>query len=230
MAGVRDISNPISLARLVMERTEHVMLIGEGANVFASDMGIPRIDPKELVSPVAIKKWEEDDKYAKVVSGQFNLKCNQDKGSDDGTHCHDTVGAVAMDLEGNIAAASSTGGITRKMVGRVGDSPLIGSGACCDNSLGGVSCTGHGESIAKVVLAYRALQQLRPSSGLGGGDGGLCDMKGAFVESLGYMLERVHGQAGMIGIDRNGGVAKHFTTARMSWASVDKTGMRQSGL
>lgn len=223
---MKDISNPVSLARLVMEKTEHVMLIGEGANMFATEMGIPRIDPNELVSSVARMRWEEHDKYVHVISHNYSLKDGADKIPVDTSH--DTVGAVAIDLRGNIAVATSTGGITKKRVGRVGDSALIGSGAYCDNDLGGVSCTGHGESIAKVVLAHRALQHLQPTgSGKGGGS---CDLKGAFIKSLSYMLERVGGCAGMIGIGTDGSVAKHFTTSRMTWASIDKNGQRQSGL
>ena len=111
-----------------------------------------------------------------------------------------------MDTKGNIAAATSTGGITLKRVGRVGDSPLIGAGAFSDNNLGG---EGHGESIAKVILAYRALTQLPSSKGCGSEGVGLEE---ALVESLGYMLERVGGRGGMIGISRSGVIAKHFTT------------------
>ena len=211
VGGVRDLSNPVSLARMVMEKTSHVMLIGEGANQFATEMGVPRVDPSELVTAEARKAWEEFDKYQTVVSEVFRG--------------HDTVGAVAMDVKGNIAAATSTGGISLKMVGRVGDSPLIGAGAFADNHLGGVSCTGHGESIAKVLLAYRALTQL-PSSDKCEGVG----LEEALVKSLEYMSERVGGHGGMIGISRNGVIAKHFTTSRMCWASVDKDGTLNSGI
>lgn len=211
VAGVRDLSHPISLARMVMEKTSHVMLIGEGANQFATEMGVPRVDSSELVTAEAKKKWEEFDRYAHVVSETFNVTASG-KSSE-----HDTVGAVAMDLRGDLAAATSTGGISLKRVGRVGDSPLIGAGAYSDNSLGGVSCTGHGESIAKVVLAYRALSQLQSSGG-----GGNEDLEEALRASLGYMLERVGGRGGMIGISKNGTTAKHLTTPHMPWASVDK--------
>lgn len=221
MAGVRDLSHPISLARMVMEKTSHVMLIGEGANQFATEMGVPRVDSSELVTAEAKKKWEEFDRYAHVVSETFNVTASG-KSSE-----HDTVGAVAMDLRGDLAAATSTGGISLKRVGRVGDSPLIGAGAYSDNSLGGVSCTGHGESIAKVVLAYRALSQLQSS---GGGGGGNEDLEEALRASLGYMLERVGGRGGMIGISKNGTTAMHFTTPHMPWASVDKNGTMQSGV
>ena len=202
VGGVRDIANPVSLARLVMDNTDHVMLIGDGANAFAAEMGIPTVDPMDLVSPVAKMRLEQCDRYIGEVNNVFNVKDGESSKAD--IPYHETVGAVAMDLKGNIAAATSTGGITRKRVGRVGDTPLIGCGACCDNGLGGVSTTGHGESIAKVVLAYRALQDISSSSK----EGGACDLEGAFRESLRYMKERVDGCAGMIGIGRDGVIAK----------------------
>ena len=219
MTCVRDISNPVSLARLVMDRTGHVMLAGEGANQFAAEMGVPKVDASELVSCNAREMYEKFGGFGEVVSKY----CNTGAGGDTE---HDTVGAVALDLDGNIAAASSTGGISLQRVGRVGDTPLIGAGACCDNDLGGVTCTGHGESIAKVVLAQRALNRLTSSGSLNEEEGGL---QGACVKALGYMLERVGGRGGVIGISKSGKVAKHWTTLRMPWASVEQGGVTKSG-
>ena len=207
---------------MVMERTDHVMLIGEGANQFASDMGVPKVDSSELVTPESRKRWEEFSHFNKVTKSVFNSSGMAGEGSSFG---HETVGAVARDLKGNIAAATSTGGISLKMVGRVGDCPLIGAGAYSDNNIGGVSCTGHGEPIAKVVLAHRVLSQLETcgkSSGL--------TLEGAMREALEYMLDRVGGRGGMIGISRNGEIAKWHSTPRMSWASVDVKGNRESGV
>ena len=216
VAGVKGISNPISLARMVMDKTSHVMLIGEGAKQFAAEMGIPTVDTSELITSKATKIWEDYQKYDTVVSNVY-----------EGNLAHDTVGAVTLDLKGNLAAATSTGGITLKRVGRVGDSALIGSGAYCDNNLGGVSCTGHGESIAKVLLAYRALSQLQNSSSAGSVR---VDLEQAFENSLGFMSERVYGKGGMIGISKDGTIAKHHTTTNMSWASVDQDGVMKSGV
>ena len=157
VAGVRDIANPISLARMVMEKTDHVMLIGRGANLFAQEMGVPAVTPEELVTPKVREEFQRFKKYSTVVGEVFNREDLQG---------HDTVGAVAIDLHGNIAAGTSTGGISLKRVGRVGDSPLIGSGAYADSSVGGVSCTGHGEAIAKVLLAQRALAVLQAKQGV----------------------------------------------------------------
>ena len=226
MTCVRDISNPVSLARLVMDTTGHVMLAGEGANQFAAEMGVPKVDASELVTPEARRVWEEFSRYNSVVTEFFNAG-GEEGGGNLG---HDTVGAVALDISGNLAAATSTGGISLKRVGRVGDTPLIGAGACCDNDLGGVSCTGHGESIAKVLLAQRVLSQLK--SGGNGGDSkeGVAGLQGACVKALGYMLERVGGRGGVIGISKSGEVAKHWTTVRMPWASVEQGGVTKSGI
>lgn len=214
VSAVKEISNPISLARMVMEKTSHVMLTGEGANRFAAEMGVAKVETSELAcSAVAKKEWEKFDKYGSIVSTFYNVETSSPQ---------DTVGAVALDFHGNIAAATSTGGISLKKVGRVGDSPMIGSGAYADNNIGGVSCTGHGESIAKVVLAHRALSRL---------DYGLAeDLEQTLKDSLEYMLERVGGHGGMIAISKTGKIAKYCTTPRMSWASMDESGILKSGL
>ena len=198
-----------------------MMLIGEGANKFAEEMGVPKVDPSELATPSARKEWEEYDKYKSVISKVFHSTQKKTK-NEDSDHEHDTVGAVAIDLQGNMAAATSTGGISLKKVGRVGDSPLVGSGAYCDNTLGGISCTGHGEAIAKVVLGYRALNQLQSDP--------KTNLEKALKNSLEFMLNRVGGRGGMIGISRNGEIAKDFSTPRMSWASVDQNGVMKSGI
>ncbi|XP_022091356.1 isoaspartyl peptidase/L-asparaginase-like isoform X1 [Acanthaster planci] len=141
VACVKNIRNPVKLARLVMEKTEHILLVGDGANKFAKSVGMKEVPVATLVSDNAVKELEHFKKFNKTVDGLFS------------TRDHDTVGAVAVDSEGNVACATSTGGITAKMAGRVGDSPLIGSGAYCDSAAGSASATGHGESIAKVTLA-----------------------------------------------------------------------------
>ena len=233
MAGVRNIANPVSLARKVMERTEHVMLIGQGANEFAREVGVAEVEPEQLLSAEAKRKWEDYVKYNKVVSDIFNdPKTATSKQAPPQTtvnepllHDHDTVGAVALDLAGNLAAATSTGGISLKRVGRVGDAPLVGSGAYCNNEIGGVSCTGHGESIAKVVLAHRVLNLLQSSQG----DRPLSAAE-AVEKSLEFMLQRTGGRGGLIMITSKGDIAKKCTTQRMAWASVNKNGVLESGI
>ncbi|KAM7173865.1 isoaspartyl peptidase/L-asparaginase-like isoform 2-T3 [Macrochelys suwanniensis] len=139
---IRNISNPVTFACSVLEKTPYVMLTGLGANQFAEKLGIPQVPAEELVTDHAKAEWEQYRKYKQTVKSLFNTEL-----------VHDTVGAVAIDCEGNMACATSTGGITNKMVGRVGDTPVIGSGGYADNLVGAVSATGHGESIMKVTLA-----------------------------------------------------------------------------
>lgn len=210
VAAVENIANPISLARMVMEKSDHVMLVGKGANLFAEDLKVPSVHPKELVSDFNKEELAKQSVYNCVIDNSF---MNQAE--------HDTVGAVAIDLHGNMAAGTSTGGITAKRVGRVGDSPLIGSGACCDNEIGGVSCTGHGEAIAKVTLASRVLNTLKT-------DG--CSPDEACRKSLEYMKNKVSGYGGVIMISSDGYIGKAFSTKRMAWASVDKTSTLHCGI
>lgn len=210
VAAVENIANPISLARMVMEKSDHVMLVGKGANLFAKEMKVASVDPKELISDYSKEELAKQSIYNRVIDDSFS---NQTE--------HDTVGAVATDLHGNMAAGTSTGGINAKRVGRVGDSPLIGSGAYCDNEVGGVSCTGHGEAIAKVTLASRVLNTLKS-------DG--CSPEEACRRSLEYMKSKVSGYGGVIMISSDGCIAKAFTTKRMAWASVDKTGVLHCGM
>jgi beta-aspartyl-peptidase (threonine type) len=196
IAGIKNIKNPISLARLVMEKTDHVFLIGEGAQKFAKEVGVPEVSQKELISSVAVDEFE---KYKAKIS-DYSLKSSISRS--------DTVGAVALDSLGNIATATSTGGTTGKMVGRVGDSPLIGSGAFADNAIGGASSTGEGEAIMKVVLAQRVMSDIQRG----------VKPEQSVTTALNYMKERVDGRAGIIVLTRDRQIVCHNTTSHMVWA------------
>ncbi|XP_078469292.1 isoaspartyl peptidase/L-asparaginase-like isoform X5 [Lampetra planeri] len=139
---VQGVANPVSLARAVMEKTEHAMLTAAGAARFAEALGVARVPQRELVTEAARSEWERYRRYRHAVRALFSSE-----------RVHDTVGAVALDARGDVACATSTGGITNKMPGRVGDSPIVGCGGYADNAVGAVSTTGHGESIMKVTLA-----------------------------------------------------------------------------
>jgi beta-aspartyl-peptidase (threonine type) len=139
VAALRGIANPISVARLVMTETPHNLLVGAGAQAFASKMGIPLVAEESLLVDEELEKW-------RLIRKGNN---HPDTASSPGTG---TIGVVARDSSGNIAVATSTGGTRNKMPGRVGDSPLIGSGAYADNRLGGASGTGLGEGLMKVVI------------------------------------------------------------------------------
>ncbi|CAH2248795.1 isoaspartyl peptidase L-asparaginase-like [Pelobates cultripes] len=197
---IKNIANPITFARSVLEKTPHAMLTGEGANAFAEKMNIPRVSTDELVTDHSIKEWEEYQKYTQSVTNLFNSE-----------KVHDTVGAVAIDSDGNVSCATSTGGITNKMVGRVGDSPIIGSGGYADNFVGAVSTTGHGESIMKVTLARLVLLHMEQGK----------SPRDASDQALDYMKNKVHGRGGLIAVSKTGEWAARFTTQRMAWAGID---------
>ena len=203
VAGLRDVRYPIKLARHVMEQTPHVFMIGEGANRLAEEFNVERITQNQLVTEEArkdLEEWLKEKKFGETFG-------------------HETVGAVALDSLGNLAAATSTGGVTGKRVGRVGDVPIIGSGGYADNRVGAVSSTGDGEAIFKVNLAKLVLTYL---------DSGM-NIQEAAEKALGYMHTRVNGNGGLIAVDLDGNIAHAFTTHRMVWASI-KEDKLESGI
>ncbi|XP_004383909.1 isoaspartyl peptidase/L-asparaginase [Trichechus manatus latirostris] len=206
VSAVRCIANPIKLARLVMEKTPHCFLTDQGAAKFAASMGIPQIPGEQLVTERSIKRLEKE----KREKGAQKPGCNKNLG---------TVGAVALDCKGNVAYATSTGGIINKMVGRVGDSPCVGSGGYADNNIGAISTTGHGESILKVNLARLTLFHIEQGKTL----------EEAANLSLGYMKSRLKGLGGVILVDKTGGWVVKWTSTSMPWAAA-KDGKLHSGI
>ncbi len=223
VGGVMGVANPVSLARLVMDQTEHTMLIGGGAKALAEEHNVPHVSTEQLMDPVMQKKQQNFQQYNKVVGATFNrdhTHSDKDHTHPDEPTGHDTVGAVAMDTHGNIACATSTGGITLKRPGRVGDSPIIGCGGLADSTLGGVSTTGHGESITRVTLASRVLTLMERGIAV----------DEAIRQSLQFMYTKTSGRGGLILITREGQPAKGFTTNRMAWASIDREGILEMGM
>ena len=196
VAAVQNIKNPISVARRVLE-SEHVLLVGRGASLFATEVGLAECSREELVVQRELRRWQA-------------LR------SDTASHPQDafgapktgTVGAVAIDQQGNIVAGNSTGGSPHKHPGRVGDSPLVGCGIYADNSLGGAACTGWGEAIIRVVLAKTAVDLLR-------GDRPVQEAAALAVQLL---REKVGGLGGLIMIDRKGDIGFSFNTPKMAYA------------
>lgn len=207
VAAVSDIEHPISAARAVLG-TEHSFLVGAGANKFAREMNMPIIDSSRLVSATARQEWEQFNKYDKVVGDLFNSG-------------HDTVGAVAIDMMGRLACATSTGGITCKRVGRVGDSPIAGAGLYCLSGMAAVSATGHGESILKSVLCKHLVDLMHMR-----GD----DVVQASAESLCFMKEQTGGCGGVVALDSDGNWAAECSTNRMAWACVDRNRHLHAGI
>ncbi len=201
VAAVERIRNPIRLARRVLESSEHMMLVGAGAEQFAAENGIALCSPEDLVLERERMAWRRCSEDSHLAEFHF--------GHQDGT-----VGAVAMDARGRLAAGTSTGGTCCKFPGRVGDSPLIGCGCYADAEAGGTSCTGWGEAIMKIVMAKSVVDFLR--SGRFGND--------AANAAVRLLAERAHGTGGLILLDRQGRVGFAFSTPRMAYAYVGPDG------
>jgi L-asparaginase / beta-aspartyl-peptidase len=195
VAGLHRIKNPIRLARAVLEKCPHMMLIGEGAERFATQQGLSLCDPEALISPAEYAAW---------------LQCSKDSHAAEHHRGHEqgTVGAVALDEQGRLFAATSTGGTCCKLPGRVGDSPLIGSGCYADSETGAVSSTGYGEAIMKVVLAKTACDFLRPS--------GSTPARAAQA-AVQLLARRGKGTGGLILLDKDGNPGYAFNTPRMAY-------------
>jgi beta-aspartyl-peptidase (threonine type) len=203
VAAVQHVRNPVSLARLVMEKSEHVMLVAKGAERFAREQGLPVCGPEDLLVGRELERW-------RVAQGNPDRLISQAFG----TVYRDTVGAVARDTQGNIAAATSTGGTPNKLPGRVGDSPLIGCGAYAHNRSGGVSATGHGEALMKVVMSKTTCDLV--ASGL--------DAQRAAKAAIQVLAERVKGLGGVIVVDSEGRIGAAHNTPRMAHAYATNEG------
>ncbi len=209
VAAVERVRNPISLARAVLESSEHMMLVGEGAEQFALEQGLPLCSPGELVLERERIAWRQcrENKHA----AEFHFG-----------HQHGTVGAVAMDRERGIVAGTSTGGTCCKYPGRVGDSPLIGCGCYADAEAGGVSCTGLGEAIMKIVMAKTAIDLLQPPLDVLPTES--LSSQQVAEACVRLLATRAHGTGGLIIIDHEGRPAVAFNTPRMAYAYVAADG------
>src|SRR5690348_7947622 len=194
---VERLRNPVRAARKILSDSPHVYFVGEGAERFAEEHGIPLCDNKELIIPREIARLRE---YQTHASEQPDLFAP--------TISHDTVGAVALDSTGNIAAATSTGGTLNKAPGRLGDSSLIGCGCYADNESAAASTTGWGEPIMKLVLAKWAADRAA--------SGNLPQWVAA--EAMNYLKDRVNGHGGIILLDSTGRFGLAHNTPRMAWA------------
>uniref|UniRef100_A0A3P9J2Y6 Isoaspartyl peptidase/L-asparaginase n=1 Tax=Oryzias latipes TaxID=8090 RepID=A0A3P9J2Y6_ORYLA len=197
VSAVRNIANPIQLARLVMDKTSHACLTAEGASKFARSMGVPEVPQESLITEYSRMRWKKN------LAPEANpVECQMGKMG--------TVGAVAVDKEGNVACATSTGGMLNKMEGRVGDTPCIGSGGYADNLSGAVSTTGHGETIMKVMLARLILFHMEQGQ----------SAEAASDLGLAYMKSRLGGLGGVVTVDPRGNWAARFSSQQMSWAAA----------
>lgn len=199
VAGVQRIKSPIQAARAVMEHSAHVMLIGQGAEQFAIEQGLPIVEPDYFKDP---KRYEQYQR-AKQRSGKQEVE-----------EKHGTVGCVALDKQGNLAAGTSTGGMMLKRFGRVGDSPIIGAGTYADNNACGVSATGWGEYFIRLSVAHDIVALMK--------------YKGLSVtEASQQVIEKVGqagGDGGVVALDRHGNIAMPFNTKGMYRGYIDTQG------
>ena len=196
VASVQFIQNPIRLARAVMEKSEHVLLVAQGAQRFAHKMGFPICNLTDLAVPREFERWQKL-LYDRTYSARKSF-----------ARASDTVGCVALDTAGQIAAGPSTGGVPNKMPGRVGDVPMVGCGFYADNQYGGASTTGWGESIAKVLLARLGLHHLEQ----------LGDPQAAAQAAIAVLEEKVNGLGGIILLAPDGRPGWHYNTPHMAFA------------
>lgn len=198
---VEHLRNPVRAARVILEKSPHVYFVGEGAERFASENGIALCENSELVIPREVARWKDaKEQQFLTVPGEFSGEPVLDS--------HDTVGAVAVDAHGDIAAATSTGGTLNKAPGRVGDSSLIGCGCYADNLTAAASTTGWGEPMMKLVFAKHATDQVND-----------CQTPARVApEAIAYLERRLHGRGGIILVDRLGRVGIAHNTPRMAWA------------
>lgn len=193
VAALQHIANPIHLARLVMEKTPHVMLVGEGAEEFARSQGTELVSPYYFYSEREWKRFKEAEQKQKAGEG------------------HGTVGVVALDQAGNLAAGTSTGGTVLKLPGRVGDSPIIGAGTYANNDTCAISATGVGEYFMRNVVAYDICARMRYQG---------VPLEQAANDVVLKELVEQHGDGGVIALDRKGNVATPFNTTGMMNAVV----------
>lgn len=206
VTGVRTVRNPIVLARLVMERSPHVMLAGEGAEDFAREQGLEPV-PNSHFTTERRQRELELLLEGKKAAGREALM--------------GTVGAVALDSHGNVAAATSTGGMTGKKWGRIGDSPVIGAGTYAANDCCAVSATGHGEFFLRAIVAHEIAALMR-YRGL--------DIVQAADEVVMQQLVRMGGSGGVIAVGRDGRIAMPFNSEGMLRAAMDSRGLFVTGL
>jgi len=203
VAAVKNVAHPISLARKVMEKTQHVLLVGAGANQFAASVGFPTCATEDLLVGRELELWRRLKNKDFKVRDVFDRSVAHD--------FTDTVGCVAIDASGNIAAGTSTGGLPKKLPGRVGDSPLIGSGLYADNESCGVSATGWGEPIMKVVLSKTVSSLVET---------GLSPQEAA-EKGIEILSRKINGFGGVIVIDKNSRVGFAYNTRRMAYAYLN---------
>lgn len=212
VAAVSNISNPVQLARLVMEKSEHVMLISDGAMRFAQHCGMATAPDKYFFTAERVEQLERARRQHKIMLD------HDDTDADSEDQKYGTIGAIARDPYGNLAAATSTGGIVNKRLGRIGDSPIIGAGVYADNETCAVSATGYGEEFMRSVIS-KTISDFIYMQGM--------DAVAATRAGIEYLTRKVQGRGGVIVIDHQGNCASGFTTKKMIHGWIEHGGPAQ---
>ncbi|HEY2274037.1 MAG TPA: isoaspartyl peptidase/L-asparaginase [Steroidobacteraceae bacterium] len=212
VAGVHHVRNPIDLARLVMDKSPHVLLAGQGAEEFALAQGVTLMPESYFITPERVRELEQEKRSAteRTPTAPLPLRPLQPKGMG-------TVGAVALDRAGHLAAATSTGGLTNKLYGRVGDTPIIGAGTYASESCA-VSGTGQGEFFMRQVVAYDICAMMQYQH---------LPLAKAVDSMIHDKLKRTGGEGGVIALDRDGNYAMDFNSAGMHRGVRDSRGRRE---
>lgn len=212
VAGVTGIRNPISAARRVMEKSDFILLSGQGAEEFARSQGLPFEDASYFFTE---KRW----KQLQEALAEDSVQLDHDKSGQTkaGEGKFGTVGCVALDKNGNLAAGTSTGGLTNKRYNRIGDSPLIGAGTYASNATCAVSCTGKGEDFIRLGVAHEISSIIRYRNS---------DLQAALDDVILQQLDSIGGRGGCIAVNPRGEIAMAFTTTGMFRASVDASGRK----
>lgn len=206
VAGVARIKNPISAARAVMEKSEHVLLVGAGAERFAQQQGLTLVSPRYFWTP---HRWRELNQAAEKAEGKRSGSASKDR------H-FGTVGAVARDSKGRLAAGTSTGGMTYKMSGRLGDSPIIGAGTYADDRTCGVSCSGHGELFIRHAVAFDISSRMRHQK---------LSVQDAANAVFAELPQEEGGVGGLIALDRNGNSHAPYNTVGLPRGTITADGV-----
>ena len=215
VAGVSIVKNPISLARKVMTGTPHVLLAGAGAEAFAKQQKVPLVQPNHFDTPDTLKRWNQRQKEKAKLKKVGETESLQQLDMFDrvtGSY-HGTVGCVALDSSGNLAAGTSTGGLTGKKFGRVGDSPIVGAGTFASNDTCAVSCTGKGEQFIRHAVAYDVSARMKYAGQTA---------EAAVKQILTRTLNK--GDGGIIAVDKAGKITMQYSTGGMACAAADSEG------
>ena len=216
VGGVTTVKNPIRASRAVMEKSPHVLFTNRGAEKFASDNGLEMVDPKYFFTE---RRWKQVQKWLK----QQKAKTKSQAAAEPDRHADyfSTVGCVALDANGNIAAGTSTGGMTGKRFGRIGDSPIIGAGTYADNRTAGISCTGHGEYFIRHAVAHDISARIAYKKE---------SLAKAARDVVQTVLKQAGGSGGIIGLDAQGNIVMEFNTNAMTRGSIGPDGILKTAI